>query len=163
MKPILINNLEFALNQELVESNLRVEQCERLLDVIATQDHSQNKINASINYELTGFKDKLHLPSLHLRVWTILPVTCQRCLNIMNIDLSFESDYVISDTAPSENEPDDIDWVETSVSMSLIEMIEDELIIAMPMGVMHESDCMEASTESGVKPNPFAVLKGRFK
>jgi len=60
-------------------------------------------------------------------------------------------------------ESDEIDWLEASQEMDLTALIEDELLIAMPIAPMHETDCLKTSLQSGEKPNPFAVLKGKFK
>jgi uncharacterized protein len=46
--------------------------------------------------------------------------------------------------------------------MNLTELIEDELLIAMPIAPLHEADCIKATMQSGEKPNPFAILKGKF-
>lgn len=160
MKPTLINNIEFADKNLEIAGNIDADNCERLVEIISKS--TQNVAN--IRYKLTGASKKLRLPSLHLSINAKLPVLCQRCLEEMSLDFALELDYVISDTAPSEvEESDEIDWLEASQEMDLTALIEDELLIAMPIAPMHETDCLKTSLQSGEKPNPFAVLKGKFK
>jgi uncharacterized protein len=159
MKPILINNLEFAQKNLEICGDLNPQDCERLLETL-----EQTEINfASIRYKLRGYAKKMHLPSLRLQVESKLPVLCQRCLETMQIHLNLEFEYLISeDNLSGMEESDEIDWLELSQHMNLTELIEDELLIAMPIAPVHEANCNKATMQSGEKPNPFAVLKGKF-
>jgi uncharacterized protein len=159
MKPIQINNAEFAQKQLQITGEINAFDCSRLAETL-----SQTRTNvANIRYTLTGVTNKLQLPSLHLQISAQLPVLCQRCLEEMLIELNLENDYVISDTAPNDDESDDdTDWLEPAQNMDVGELIEDELLLAMPIATVHATDCTKASMHSGEKPNPFAVLKGKF-
>jgi uncharacterized protein len=80
----------------------------------------------------------------------------------INLDLNF--DYLISDYALDDiDENDEIDWLEANNEMNLCELIEDELLLAIPIAPVHENNCSKLSMQSGDKPNPFAVLKGKIK
>lgn len=158
MKPIFINNLEFAQKQEKLKGKLKIKQCERLLEMLAPPPHTHE----DVHFELQGYRDKLHLPSLHLSIVATLPVTCQRCLVDMPFKQSLTFNYIVGDAEPEDDGDDEIDWLEASREMDLVELIEDELIVAMPISPLHDTRCTEAVLESGEKPNPFAVLKGRI-
>lgn len=104
-----------------------------------------------------------------------LTVTCQRCLQAMqyplqaNINLALISDEAAADELPPEFEPLLLETDE----MNLAAVIEDELLLALPLVLSHEHDCsnflqqqvqrqkQEAAqaAEQKVKNNPFAVLK----
>lgn len=159
MKPIQINNAEFAQKQLQITGEINAFDCSRLAETL-----SQTRTNvANIRYTLTGVTNKLQLPSLHLQISAQLPVLCQRCLEEMLIELNLENDYVISDTAPNDDESDDdTDWLEPAQNMDVGELIEDELLLAMPIATVHATNCAKANMQSGEKPNPFAVLKGKF-
>ena len=60
-------------------------------------------------------------------------------------------------------ENDEIDWIEEEKEMNLLELIEDELLLAMPIAPHHDNNCAKLSMQSGEKPNPFAILKGKYK
>ncbi len=47
--------------------------------------------------------------------------------------------------------------------MNVMELIEDELLMAMPIAPTHTESCIAEKIQSGDKPNPFAVLKGLIK
>lgn len=160
MKPILINNIELAHNEEKRSGELRLNDCSRLAKVIDTTNQDQLKIQ----YNLTGHASKFHLPSMRLIIKSTLPLTCQRCLEVMQFDIALTFDYVISESEPEAfDESDDVDWVEVSRGMNLNELIEDELLIAIPLAPTHQHACRPLTAESGEKHNPFAALKDLIK
>ena len=159
MKPILINNIEFAEKNLEITGEIEASSCERLLELLNVS--SENLVD--IRYTLIGAAKKQQLPNLHLSIDAKLPVLCQRCLAPMQLDFALSFDYIISAQAPAEvEESDEIDWLEASLTMNVNELVEDELLIAIPIAPKHENGCAPATTQSGEKPNPFAVLKGKF-
>jgi len=162
MKICVINNLEFAQKQEKLSDNFEASCLKRLAETLVL--HGENTVPTTIHFELTGDSKRFRQPSLHLRIKTKLPVICQRCLDemLVNLDLSF--DYLISNEPINElDESDEIDWLEGNHEMNLYELIEDELLLAMPIAPVHENNCSKLSMQSGEKPNPFAALKDKFK
>ena len=154
-----INNLEFAETQQTLAGEVKAANCERLLETL-----SASSKDATISFKLTGAAKQLRNPSLHLHIEAKLPVTCQRCLDEMQVQLSLDFDYIICQTLPIEtDENDDTDWLEASTEMNLQELIEDELLLAMPIAPTHAHDCSKQSMRSGEKPNPFAALKNLIK
>ena len=160
MKPILINNLEFAKKQEAITHSIDVDSCERLLDLLETS----STLPRNIRYNLTGSTSTFHLPSLGLTIEATLPVLCQRCLQPMQLDLSLDYAYVIAEVEPETFEGDEeIDWLEASREMNVNTLVEDELLMAIPLGPLHDHACKPLIQEQVEKPNPFAVLKGLLK
>lgn len=156
MKDLLINNLEIARKQDQLEGEIDLACLERL----SAMTVNENRHPVKIHYQLVGSQTKFHLPSLHLSIDTVLPVVCQRCLESMQLELSVDYDYVLSETEPVEFDGDDeADWLETSPNMSLNNLVEDELLIAMPFAPVHQYDCKPVAFETGEKHNPFEVLK----
>jgi uncharacterized protein len=156
MKDLLINNLEIARKQGRVEGEIDLACLERLSAMTVNDSHHPQKIK----YQLVGSQTKFNLPSLHLSINTVLPVVCQRCLESMQLELALDYDYVLSETEPVEIEGDEeVDWLETSPNMNLNNLVEDELLIAMPFAPVHQYDCKPAAFEAGEKHNPFDVLK----
>ena len=160
MKPTLINNIEFAEKNLEITGKIEANNCERLLELL----NISSEYSADIRYTLIGTAKKQQLPNLHLSIDATLPVLCQRCLAPMQLDFALSFDYIISAEAPAEaEESDEIDWLEASLTMNVNELVEDELLIAMPIAPKHDNGCAPASTQSGDKPNPFAVLKDLVK
>jgi uncharacterized protein len=165
MKPHLINNLDFATSAQILSGNVKLDDLQRLNDLLTAQLNTQN--SAKIEYQLTGSNNKYNLPSLHLTLNAELPTVCQRCLNAMTAHLKLNFDYLVNDTEPRELDGnDDLDWLESSREMNVWELIEDELLIAFPIAPIHSldnSDCVQYIKQSGEKQNPFAVLKNLSK
>ncbi len=156
MKDLLVNNLEIARKQNLVEGEIDLAFLERLSAMIVNAGDKPEKVH----YQLSGSQNKFHLPSLHLSIDTVLTVKCQRCLESMQLDLSLHYDYVLSEAEPEEFDGDEeVDWLEISPKMNLNNLIEDELLLAIPFAPAHDYDCRQEEFEVGEKYNPFEVLK----
>lgn len=111
---------------------------------------------------------------LHLTAQTQLPQTCQRCLGEVSTLLKVERSYrFVADEATAEAEDDecDEDLLAISREFNLSELIEDELLMALPQVPLHDvcpvtpkmsaSDADfegDAEAVGAGKPNPFAVL-----
>ena len=164
MKPLtindlVINNLEFAEAQHTLAGEIDALTCERLAETLAISGK-----DAYISFKLIGAAKQLRNPNLHLHIEAKLPVTCQRCLDEMQVQLNLDFNYIICKELPIEtDENDDTDWLEAAPDMNVQALIEDELLLAMPIAPMHAHDCSQQSMQSGEKPNPFAVLKGLIK
>lgn len=112
---------------------------------------------------------------LHLQIDTGLPLTCQRCLHIDPMPLQADRSFrFVADEATAEALDDEAeeDLLALSRDFDLRQLIEDELLMELPVVPRHEEcpqdlpmqssddDFEEASAE---KPNPFAVLQGLRK
>lgn len=112
---------------------------------------------------------------LHLQVDADVPLTCQRCLHLDAMPLQVDQSYrFVADEATAEALDDEAeeDLLALSNDFDLRALIEDELLMALPLVPRHDEcpqepvmqssdeDFEEASTE---KPNPFAVLQGLRK
>jgi uncharacterized protein len=158
----LINNLEFAQKQQEIADNFAPEALSRLAETLALT--GENAHLAAIDFTLTGDIKRFRQPSLHLHIKSRLPVICQRCLEEMLIDLELNFDYLLSHSTVNELEDnDESDWLEINAEMDVGELVEDELLLAMPIAPAHEASCSKLTMQSGEKPNPFAVLKNLKK
>lgn len=113
-------------------------------------------------------------PWVHLAAEVVLPLTCQRCLGPVDVPVSFARDFrfvATEELAEVEDEESEEDVLVLSKSFDLLELIEDELLMALPPAPKHDTcpqavklqvadaDFVEDPVE---KPNPFAVL-GQLK
>lgn len=111
---------------------------------------------------------------LHLQARTELPLVCQRCLQPVDVPLAVDRSFrFVADeaTAAAEDDEAEEDLLALSRSFDLLELVEDELLMEMPLAPRHEV-CPQPVTMSAVDPgfeaaqaareNPFAVL-GRLK
>ena len=169
---LFIDNLAFAKKNEQLSGALALTDLPRLHELLHhfSEVSQSNSIPAgSISYQLQGKTDVAGQSLLHLSFIANLTTTCQRCLNDMPLKLSLNFNYLIGDindadlTAAEIDSDDDLDVQQASQRMNIAALIEDEIIMALPIAPMHEVVCGEVVTQSGEKPNPFAVLKGIIK
>ena len=110
---------------------------------------------------------------LHLRADAVLSLTCQRCLGPVDVAVAIDRDFrFVADEATAEAEDDESeeDLLVTSRSFDLVALIEDELLMDLPLVPQHAT-CSQPAVRSVADPdfeeespkkNPFAVL-GRLK
>ena len=174
---LLIDNIAFAKRKEHLTGILSSADCRRLDELLAS--HAPDADSASklreagnvdvINFTLDGEINPIGQHFLHLSINANLTTICQRCLELMPLNLNLKFDYLIGDINATETEAveieeiDDYDFQEASQTMNLLELVEDEIIMALPIAPVHEVNCTKLSMQSGEKPNPFAVLKGLIK
>jgi uncharacterized protein len=91
-------------------------------------------------------------------------MVCQRCLEPVTVPIALHFDYVVcAEESATLDDNDEVDWLEQSDAMDISALIEDELLIALPIAPVHASLCKQLNLESGEKPNPFSVLKALKK
>ncbi|MEO8544976.1 MAG: YceD family protein [Burkholderiaceae bacterium] len=111
---------------------------------------------------------------LHLLVDAALPLTCQRCLEPVEIPAAVDQWFRFvpdEDTADAQDDDSPEDLLVESAQFDLRELVEDELVLAMPLIPSH-AVCPAAPRLSArdpgfddaplTKPNAFAVL-GKLK
>ena len=109
-------------------------------------------------------------PWLHVKADVLLPMACQRCLAVVDVPLEVNRWFrFVADeaTAEIEDEEADEDVLVSSREFDLRALIEDELLMAIPVTPRHEV-CPEPVSLSvkdedfdlaeEARPNPFAVL-----
>lgn len=110
------------------------------------------------------------VPWLHLEAEATVPLTCQRCLTPVETPLAVDRWFrFVADeaTAEAEDEESEEDLLVVSRDFDLPTLIEDELLMEIPVMPVHEvcpvplrlsssDDDFQAAEEA--KPNPFAVL-----
>lgn len=106
---------------------------------------------------------------LHLQAATKVWLVCQRCLAPCELSLEVRRSFLFAaDEAQAEQLDEDIeeDVLAMTRNLDLRELVEDELILAMPIVPRHEhcpqplvKEPSAAAALEEPKPNPFAVLE----
>jgi uncharacterized protein len=104
---------------------------------------------------------------LHLKAEALVTLQCQRCLLALATQVVVDRHFRFArdeDEAAALDEEIEEDVLVMAPRLNLQELLEDELILALPLVPRHEQ-CLEplvaAADDAGadeVKPNPFAVL-----
>lgn len=111
---------------------------------------------------------------LNLQAQAVLPMTCQRCLTPVQMPLSVDQRYrfvASEDQAMAEDDEAEEDLLVLSREFNLPELVEDELLMALPLVPRHEvcpgalkMSAQDADFEhDDEKANPFAVLSSLKK
>jgi len=111
---------------------------------------------------------------LHLKADTVLSLTCQRCLGPVDVPIAIERSFrFVPDEAmaAAQDEESEEDVLALSRSFDLVELIEDELLMELPLAPRHEicpeqvklaAADEEFESASSQRDNPFAML-GKLK
>jgi uncharacterized protein len=120
--------------------------------------------------ELVTDQAKLQQVWLHLSVETCLPLTCQRCLGTVEVGVEFQRAFRFvesEDVAAAQDETSEEDVLALSRDFNLFELIEDEVLMSLPLVPRHEVcpvavklAVVDPDFESALedKPKPFAAL-----
>lgn len=108
---------------------------------------------------------------LHLQARTSVPLTCQRCMGAVALALEVDQWYrfvASEDIAMAQDDESEEDLLVMEPQLDLLAVLEDELLMALPLVPMHD-ECPVApvltagedalADEAAQKPNPFAVLE----
>ena len=114
----------------------------------------------------TGAEDQVWL---HLSAHTSVPLTCQRCMASVSTALEVDQWYRFvesEEVAMAEDDESEEDLLVMVPQFDLLALLEDELLMALPLVPMHETCPVTPVFSAGdpaveaaeAKPNPFAVL-----
>jgi uncharacterized protein len=156
----VIDGFEFASAGATQQGVWPLADFPRLRDMIAAAA-------GEVAYQISGVRDERGRPALRLKVRGTLPLRCQRCLETMQFEVDTDETLVLAATLDEIHaEPADANAPNRIVAgreMSLRDLIEDELILAVPYAPRHESCEVGGQGEEGEKVLPFAGLRGLMR
>jgi len=155
---IVINSLEFARKSHVIHDTIAASQLMRVKEKLASDA-------GSLDWSLLGEVSSSGEPTLHFELNGVLTIACQRCLEPIQLDLNIKSKFILvkdeSEIPLEDEEVDDKDYLVADVAFDVMQLIEDEVLLAIPYAPMHNiKDCPAGDVVSELKaPNPFAALK----
>ena len=132
---------------------------------------AETRVHFCADGEMRVGADGTHQVWLRLSAQARLALTCQRCLGPAEVAVEFARAFrfvASEEQAALEDEVCDEDVLVISRAFNLPELIEDELLMALPVAPMHDTcpqpvqlQVADADFDHGEdeKPNPFAVLQ----
>ncbi|HEX8962170.1 MAG TPA: YceD family protein [Rhodocyclaceae bacterium] len=151
----VIDSPDFARHGGSLSGSVAVAELSRLSDQLADQA-------GSLAFELHGMRDEEGKNLLELRITGSLNLRCQRCLSPMSYPLTVDSKLMLvgaGDEWPDEELEDDrIDAIEASRELAVLPLVEDEVLLALPVAPRHEVCGLPAKLEAEPRPSPFAAL-----
>src|SRR5580765_3278763 len=159
-QPSLIDAFEFAAAGARRQGVWAVGDFPRLRDMLVSSA-------GAIRYEIDGVHDARGRPALHVKLRGVLQLRCQRCLESMRFDVDTDETLVLAATqAEIDADPADTsapDRLLAAEELPVRDVIEDELILALPYAPRHEGCEVGADVEGDGKISPFAGLRGMLK
>ncbi len=154
---IVINSLTFGREAGLLEGKLQIAGLARVLDLLADSA-------GHLAYRVKGKVGARNRSQLWLELDGTLSLCCQRCLEGVEYPLEMRSllEFVDDEDelTQEEIEDDSKDFLLTQKELDVMALIEDEIILALPVAPCHES-CATPEIEHGaVNLSPFSVLTG---
>lgn len=151
LQPAAIDGLAFVRNAAVLEGRLGVESLPRL---------AQSGCSGSVlDFVLTGEINERGKPGLKLAVDGSVRLQCQRCLGSLDLPLHLEAQL---EFASSEAEitaaDDDIERVVAGREMNVVALVEDEVLLALPMVPKHEQCSAAAGLGADAEPSAFQAL-----
>ncbi|MCK5728198.1 MAG: DUF177 domain-containing protein [Methylococcales bacterium] len=156
--PNFIDPHAFADKRRQLSGDIALNQFSRLSDVLSDDQ-------GSVNIQLSFLKNR-RLSLIQGDIQTELRVDCQSCLKIMTLPLAVSINLaVVESLAQAEKLASEYDpLIVNEKKISLINVIEDELLLAIPDFPRHEHLCLEPAKQTDVietttEPNnPFSIL-----
>jgi len=146
------------------EGQILLSETRRLAELLHGGESDRTHGQVAVRFEF--LRNEYGIPLITGRLETILELECQRCLKAMEWPLKLDFKLLIdaSDDIVSHSDEDTI--YSDDGYIDIIELIEDELILAIPLVAKHENracneDWQRTEKQSGTpaRENPFAVLQ----
>uniref|UniRef100_UPI00402AC4C5 YceD family protein n=1 Tax=Turicimonas muris TaxID=1796652 RepID=UPI00402AC4C5 len=146
-----------------IEGKVKVGDMKRLAETASNHDDI-------FDYVITGMTGKLGWPGAIMELHGKVAVPCNRCNNPVDVPIDrevvfrFAKSEEEADTIPIE-EDDDTEVVVGSEKLNVMDWIEEEIILSIPLVPSHDYACLDKEKlnkddEPLEKENPFAKLKG---
>lgn len=152
----VIDGFEFASAGATQQGVLPLSGFARLRDMLASDA-------GDVAYKVRGVRDGRGRPGLQLSVQCTLQLRCQRCLEPLAYEVQAATLLVLAASqAEIDADPTDAqapDRVLAGKEMPLRELVEDELILALPYAPRHADCAAQAELRDSAKASPFAELR----
>lgn len=156
---VVINSIEFARNGESLNGIVAVANLSRLQDLLFSS-------SGMLEYTLTGKRGENDKLFLVCAVKGMLQLRCQRCLGALAYPVNLDSELeLIEDeqVLPAVvNEDELTDAIKVDPNMDVLALVEDEVLLGLPMAPTHASGDCKAGGNFGQaetdKQNAFSAL-----
>ncbi|WMW82395.1 DUF177 domain-containing protein [Undibacterium cyanobacteriorum] len=173
MQALVIDAFSFCQQKEQREGSAKLADFPRLAAESANAD-------AIVNWSLSGGTNQLGHPKLTVSVSVTIELMCQRCLTPFEFEIDSQSELILAkneehaDEIEEMLEDDEVDVVVGSKTFNIMDVVEDEALLAIPQSPKHavcpdvgsfkqseaanNVEAADSASTSG-KVSPFAVLK----
>ena len=156
---VIVNTLDFTRKGKHQKFVLTRADLPRLTDEAVI-------VNGEIEANVYGDREKDGKPFLDLDISGGMKLTCQRCLDLYDFQINYQSRFIIakneSQLGEVGEEEEAINTILAEPELDLLNFIEEELLLALPMMPLHdEGVCVKPQVfaETLDETNPFIGLK----
>jgi uncharacterized protein len=150
-QPEVIDGLLFARGGSEIHGTLGPERFPRLAQMDCRV--------GEVAYAIRGGSNDRDRPCLRVQAKALLQPVCQRCLEPMSIPVEVDAELELAESAREiAQAEDDADRVLASASMSVAELVEDELILALPDSPRHGGCESPGGERESAPTSPFGAL-----
>ncbi len=154
-QPGVIDGLQFARNAGELRGELYQSQLPRLAELQCATE--------AVSFALSGAIDPEGRPRLRISVRGGLRLVCQRCLGQVEFPLAIDSElFLCGNEREIAETDDDLDRIIAGKAMEVSELVENEILLILPMVPRHECCEFPVAAETERRPSPFEVL-GKLK
>jgi uncharacterized protein len=163
MSAFVIDTFEFSRKKDGAEGEQAVADFARLRE--ETADTSGN-----VEWALQGGMHALGHPLLQLSVKAEVKLMCQRCLTPFafavesQVALVLAADEEAADELEDKLADEELDVIAGSKNMNVLELVEDEVLLGIPLSPKHERCPDQVGQEiagTDKRVSPFEVLKNK--
>lgn len=154
-----IDSFDFARAEERLDGSVAVERLKRLEDVL-------HDTEGRLDYSLRGTRDERNRPQLAVTVAGHVHLQCQRCLGLLDYDVAVDNTLLLVERGtphdPQWDDPDAPDVLEASTELDVLLLIEDEILLSLPIAPRHAEGTCESRLgreNSAATSKPFAQLE----
>ena len=155
-----IDSLDFARRGGELSGKIPVAELSRMADMLADPE-------GIVSYQLRGLVGNDGKPQLELILDGLCNLRCQRCLNALSYPIKLVSRLRLvseGETDSSDIEDDETDSIPVEKHLDVLALIEEELLLSLPIAPKHDAgECEIAAEGLNRSNNPFAVLAGLKK
>jgi uncharacterized protein len=150
-----IDSLEFARAGEQLSGSVPVSELPRLADSLFDTD-------GELQFELKGGRDSRERLRLQLTVAGSIDLQCQRCLGKLVYPVTVQANLLVltEREAGDAGEIEDLDGVPAAPQTDVWSLVEDEVLLAIPLAPRHAEDECSPAVKAAGEPaaSPFAAL-----
>lgn len=156
---VVINSIEFARDGGSLHGSVAVKNLSRLKDLLSSDE-------GVLEYTLTGRRGENGRFYLACAVKGVLQLRCQRCLEALSYPVSTDSELELVEDeqllAGLVNEDELTDAIKADPKMDVLALVEDEVLLGLPMAPMHAPEDCKAERHPGQaktgEKNAFSAL-----
>lgn len=167
---VLIDSLEFARTGRQVSGQVPLSALARLADLLAREEGTLDwSLRGERRLDVQGRQRAILALTVEGSLW----MTCQRCLLPLQVHLRADNHLLplaAGEAWPDEEnedfaglgmagpEHDNIDPIEAAIGQSVLELVEDEVLLSLPIAPVHEMCSVPVHDNGRAAASPFAAL-----